>query len=735
MMRHWRPPRSIGLVPTGLFALVVLLTYVATAILARQLVGAGPLATIWPPAAVAFCALLMGGWWMVPVLVVADMLAMRLTGLPLLLLAHVGGIAGPVMGVVLYRRLISRAPVPQRLGETARLIFLVLPAIAMITTVFGVMALRMGEMLERFPTTLVTAAWLLGDLLGLIVFTPLLMALSTRWCGLGGSFDTRRRGHRWEPVVVSGLALGALLATWHRPTLGQLGWLAGSPALEVVPLLLLMFVLMLWSALRLSSLTTFIIVPLLVLAGLRMGVSSIAPLASDAVIAQWLLLLPTLLVMSATALVIEAGDRDREQYERRLRYQSRHDPLTGLLNRTAFAEQARARLQADNGSSWLLGYMDLDQFQSINDTLGHGSGDEMLTELAGVLQKTLNSGDCLARLGGDEFGLIVQGAWGGDGEARIRRIQSRIGEFRFVRASQHFSVRATVGVTPLAGDPEDYERLLGTADLACIAAKESGGNRILFTSGPDRIYRRLTEMKRIPLIQQAIDADRISLCEQPLVSLSNPGQKQMVEVLCRLRNDDGVLLMPEAFIPVAERFGLMPAIDRLVVRKTLSWLATTPDPPQRCFINLSAASVNDPEFTEFLFAALAAPGADPARLGFELTETVAISHYATASKLIDRLRALGCLVALDDFGTGMSSFGHLQQLNVDMVKIDGQFVRDLTVRPINEAIVRSLAQVARSTGILIVAEWVESAEIAASLDEIGIDYAQGYHFGRPVGIR
>lgn len=728
------PPRRVGLIPTWLFVLLALAAYLATAVLARQLVGAGPMATIWPPAAVALAALLLGGWWMVPLIILGDILAMKLTGLPILPLAALGGILGPVTGTVIYRHIVSRAPLPQRFKESVRLILIVLPVIAAITAVTGVGALRLADLLDRFSTPMLVTSWWLGDLLGLIVFTPLLMALGARLCGLSGTFHSRQRGYAWERATVPAVSIGVLAATWHPGLAPGFATMAELPGIHVVPILLALFMLMLWSALRLSSLTTFLVTPILVVAGLRLGLAGLASLESSAVIAQWLALLPTLLVMSATALLIEAGDRDRDQYERRLRFRSRHDPLTGLLNRRAFADQARTRLSGGD-EPWLLGYMDLDQFQSINDTLGHGSGDEMLAELTESIRTMLEPEDCLARLGGDEFGLIVRGRWDEVGEQRMRALHGQVGKFRFVRSGQSFSTRATIGVTPLTGDPEDYERLLGTADTACIAAKESGGNRILYSAGPDRVYRRLAEMRQIPVIQQAIDEDRVELFEQPLFRLDGSESSQMIEILCRLRSDEGYLLMPEAFIPVAERFGLMPAVDRMVVRHALEWLAKCAAPPRRCFINLSAASINDPDFTGFLIEAISDDSVDPTRLGFEITETAAIQHYETASDLIDRLRALGCLIALDDFGTGMSSFGHLQQLNVDIVKIDGQFVRDLTDRPINEAIVRSIAEIGRSTGILTVAEWVESAEVVAIIKRIGIDYAQGYHFGRPSPVK
>jgi|GEM_PF-5976206 len=727
-----KPPRSVGLVPAWLFMLLALVAYLATAVLARELVGAGPVATVWPPAAVALAALLLFGWWMLPFIVVCDVLAMKLTGLPILPLAMLGSVAGPAVGALLYRRLVPGAPLPQRLQESGQLIFIVLPVVAAITAVTGVGALRLAGLLERFSTSLLVTSWWLGDLLGLIAFTPLLMALGASLCGLTGTFQARRHGRGWERVAAPALSIAVLAATWHPGLMSAWAAMAGMPGVHIVPLLLALFLLMLWSALRLSTLTTFLITPILVIAGLRIGLAGLAPLETSAVIIQWLALLPTLLVMTVTAVLIEAGDRDRDQYQRRLRFQSRHDPLTGLLNRRAFAEQARNRLDRDE--PWLLGYMDLDQFQSINDTLGHGMGDEMLAELAESIKHLIQPGDCLARLGGDEFGLITRGAWGEEGEQRLRALHEQVAEFRFIRAGRSYSTRATIGVTPLSGDPEDYERLLATADTACISAKESGGNRLLYTTGPDRVYRRLAEMRQVPVIQQAIDENRIELFEQPLIRLDGSESNRMVEILCRLRSDEGYLLMPEAFIPVAERFGLMPALDRLVVRHTLDWLAGSDSPPQRCFINLSAASVSDPGFIQFLTDALADETVDPARLGFEVTETAAIRHYDTARELIERLRGLGCLIALDDFGTGMSSFAHLQQLSVDIVKIDGQFVRDLTERPINEAIVRAIAEVGHSTGILTVAEWAESAEVVAIIRRIGIDYAQGHHFARPARL-
>ncbi|MDQ2070876.1 putative bifunctional diguanylate cyclase/phosphodiesterase [Natronospira bacteriovora] len=731
---HW--PGPVGRVPLWLFTLTVVAFYLGSAALAIHFIGAGPVATIWPAAAVALAAFLLAGWWMLPVILVADIASAWLNGLPVLPLAVAGNTLGPLLGAIVFRRIVSLSPLPQSLRETARLLFLILPLIAVITTLSGVLAVQLAGRLNDIDSAILMGSWWLGDMLGLVAFAPLFMALGTRICGFTGVLSGRSGAGREETLlVVSGMLVLASV-TWLLPDRPALLPALGNDGLQVIPLMLLLFVMTLWSALRLPSLLTYCLLPLAILIALDHGTSNLQTMNDMAITLQWLLLLPALLIMAAATHLIEAGDRERDFFEQRLRYQSAHDPLTGLLNRRAFERRAREGLaSARSERETLLAYLDLDQFQTVNDTLGHGVGDEMLAELAKHMGDVLTEEDCLARLGGDEFGLIIDGQWEEDGGERLQTLHRHIEAFRFLRSGRSFSVRASIGVTTLSGDPEDYGRLLGTADVACMKAKEEGRNRILFSTGPDEVHQRLDEMEWLPIIQNALDEGRIQLHSQALVNLNGDyQQKPTIEILCRLFDTAGELLSPARFIPAAERFGLMPELDRQVVQRALEWLASTERPPGRCFINLSATSISQAEFVEELVDAIRDSGVPGQRLGFEITETATIRNYASAHRLIRQLQGLGCVVALDDFGAGMSSFGHLEELAVDFVKIDGRFVRSMSERPMNEAIVRSISEIGRSSGIRTVAECVENAETVAMLRRIGIDYAQGFHFGRPAPL-
>lgn len=727
----------LGRIPLWLFAVIVFALYVLAAAAAWHLFRIGPIAAVWPPAAIALTAYVFGGWWMAPVIFLADILASQLNGLPFAPLVSLGNLVGPLIGAVVLRSLVGHYPVPQTLRDTARLLLIVIPLVALLTTVFGLIYTLHADVLRSFSPGMLAAAWWLGDALGLAAFTPLLVALVARFGGLAALDSGRPNARLAERLILFGLVGCLALLPWLPFTTRFLVAGEGGTSVQlVVQALLLLFVLMIWTALRLPMLVVFTVVPVAVLTGLKLSLLELTSRATHGDLMQWLVLLPTLLVMVMATLLIEAGTRERQFIQRRLKFRSDHDSLTGLFNRRAFERRVRELLEKDNpDSSWLLCYLDLDRFQVVNDTLGHTAGDELLVQLADRLASAVGRDELVARLGGDEFGLLIRGPWQPRGDECIGRIQDVIEAFRFTRSGQVFSLRASIGVADLAGDPSDFGSLLSVADAACLSAKEQGRDRVHYSHGRDRVRRHIDELQKLPLVQDALDRERVELYGQVIVNLDpERSDERMLEVLCRLRDADGQLVAPTVFIEVAERSGLMSQIDRLVVSRVLDWLEHCDDPPDRCFINLSAVSIANRRFVDDLIERIKHHGVNPRCLVFEVTETAAIGNYAATRRLMERLREMGSAVALDDFGSGMSSFGHLHALPVDYVKIDALFVQKLGEGLMNEAIVRSIAQIGRDCGIRTIAEGVEDAESLVTLRHHGINYAQGFHLGRPAPL-
>lgn len=417
---------------------------------------------------------------------------------------------------------------------------------------------------------------------------------------------------------------------------------------------------------------------------------------------------------------------------------TRHDQLTGLPNRQEF-EQALARAatqRAQDGTVPLLCYIDLDQFKVINDTLSHAAGDALLREVAGLLRDGVRHSDTLARLGGDEFGVLLEGCSVENGLMRVQDLRLRIEAHRFHWQGMRHAVTASMGVVAVSPASETHPALaaLAGADIACHAAKEAGRNRVQFLAAEDaQLHNRRGEMHWVTRLQRALAEDHFVLFFQPIVATGDPqGPVSHGEILLRLRGEDGALVSPALFIPAAERYQLMSALDRHVARKTLAWMQQTP--AVHCALNVSGQSLGDAAFLDDVVALLRDSGVDPRRLCIEITETAAIGNLEAAQSFIARLRALGTRFALDDFGAGLSSFAYLRTLKADLLKIDGSFVRDMHLDAHNRVIVESIHRVARAFNMRTVAEWVENDAILGTLHDIGIDYAQGWRTGRPVPV-
>ncbi len=431
--------------------------------------------------------------------------------------------------------------------------------------------------------------------------------------------------------------------------------------------------------------------------------------------------------------------RDVSQTRRlaiQLSHQAAHDPLTGLVNRREFDRRLADVCESAGGrdSTHALLFIDLDRFKVVNDTCGHGAGDELLKQLASLLQKRMRQSDTLARLGGDEFGVLLCGCALADAVNIAGDLQRAIDSYRFAWDGRQFAVGSSIGVVPFDARGGMPEELLSSADRACYAAKERGGNRVyVYQSNDASLAKRSGEVRWVAKLPDALDAGRFRLLAQAIVPLSSAAADTHYEILVRMVQEDGSLALPGAFIPAAERFGLMPRVDRWVVDQALAFHAGMgePDNVPVFFINLSGTSLGSDAFVDFLTQRLADHGAYARRLCFEITETAAIANLAHAAELIESLGRFGCRFALDDFGAGMSSFPYLKNLPVAFLKIEGSFVRAIKPDSMDHALVDAINRVAHHVGVVTIAEHVEDGETLELLRSLGVDYAQGYALGRP----
>ena len=421
---------------------------------------------------------------------------------------------------------------------------------------------------------------------------------------------------------------------------------------------------------------------------------------------------------------------DRKRAEDRLAWLANRDPLTDLFNRRYF-QNGLERALAEDGHGAML-FMDLDQFRDVNELSGHHSGDQLLRLVAEQLHKELADESLVARLGGDEFAVLLRGFDAARAEQVAARIASLLEGINFSAGGRRHRAVASIGIALYPRHGTNPADLMASADLAMYKAKESGGvcwHLLSTTTGQrEELSRRVYWIDRI---RDALENDRFELMAQPILRLVD-GVTSHYEVLVRMVDEDGSRIAPSSFVPVAERSGQIVELDRWVLRAALRLLRDLQDDGMRLSVNLSAQSLRDTRLQAFLEAELGASGADPNCLVLEVTETAAVTDFVTARGLMEGIRSLGCHFALDDFGVGFSSFHYLGQLPADFIKIDGSFIRNLPSSLENRLIVRAIADIAAGFGKKTIAEFVDNAAILPFLREYGIDYAQGYHLGRPV---
>ena len=434
---------------------------------------------------------------------------------------------------------------------------------------------------------------------------------------------------------------------------------------------------------------------------------------------------------------------------RQLEYQANHDALTGLTNRRAFFRAVDLLLEEvpNSDESHALLYLDLDQFKVVNDTCGHFAGDELLQELASLLESIMGERDLLARLGGDEFGVLAEGRDKHSVEMFASAIQQVINNYSFYFDEMEFTIGVSIGVVGFhAKQLYSRHELIKYADLACYESKDRGRNQVFFyTEGDDAAEQRINEMSVVGMVSRAFQDERFRLYVQPIVPLTGVEQEQNhqrvehYEVLIRMLAPDGEIIPPDVFIPASERYGLMRQMDRWVLSKTFETLQRRRElqldkVPVMLGVNLSGASIIEEDLYEFVYEQMKKYQLDPDSVYFEVTETAAIHQLKKAENFIREMKGLGFRFALDDFGSGMSSFSYLKSLPVDYLKIDGQFVVGLVENKIDRAMVKAMQSVSMVMGMESIAECVENEHVVADLKKIGVNYAQGYFFDEPKPI-
>ncbi|HAS6727529.1 EAL domain-containing protein [Vibrio parahaemolyticus] len=421
----------------------------------------------------------------------------------------------------------------------------------------------------------------------------------------------------------------------------------------------------------------------------------------------------------------------------KLEYQARYDLLTGTYNRNHFELELKTALREVDSHRRVhaMLYLDLDQLKVLNDTVGHDAGDAAIQFCASMLEEVLPYNSVLARMGGDEFAVLLKDCdeYGAINIAKV--IISTLGEHLFIWEDTRLFISCSVGIRIIDHTAETPQMVHAQADSACHAAKEQGRNRYnLFSLDNEELQRRQMEMQSVNLVHEALSNQRLELFAQRVMNLQSPESLMYFEILVRIRDAQGNYVSPAIFIPASERYNIAHWIDKQVINQALEWFEQRPDVVEklgRCSINLSGQSMGNQEFIDFLFERLKNSTMPCEKICLEITETAAMGNLDQAIDFFTRAKSLGCMIALDDFGSGLSSFGYLKKLPVDIVKIDGLFVRDIDVNEMDRVMVRSINDLAKQLGKVTVAEFVENEQVMQHLIDLGVDYGQGYGIGHP----
>ena len=427
--------------------------------------------------------------------------------------------------------------------------------------------------------------------------------------------------------------------------------------------------------------------------------------------------------------------------EKRLSYQASHDALTGLINRREFEVRLKQTIRnaIAEDLTHSICFLDLDKFKIINDTSGHAAGDEFLKQVSKTIQSLLRQTDVLARLGGDEFAIILDSCSIYQAKNICTQIIKKIKDTRFNWGKNSFEAGASIGIVPITKLTVSVSEVMSSVDAACYEAKDKGRNRVqVFEPNDAEFVKHQLETSWIQKIKTAIDENQFELYFQELKNI-NPTHPTptSIELLIRL-NDNGNVISPDSFIPTAERYNLMPMIDEWVISNTFDFINEynkKHDSDIRVAINLSGQSLSEDSVLNLITKLLRKnKHLKKELICFEITETAAIANMSKAIEFIAQIKLIGCKFSLDDFGSGLSSFSYLKSMAVDNIKIDGVFIRDIHIDPINKIFVESIHNISKIMGIRTTAEYVENEEILNCIKSIGIDYAQGYHISKPVSV-
>lgn len=427
---------------------------------------------------------------------------------------------------------------------------------------------------------------------------------------------------------------------------------------------------------------------------------------------------------------------EQKAFESELTYQAQHDSLTGLYNRNYFQQELERVISrvTRNASSCALLYLDLDQFKYINDTLGHIAGDKLLQDITSILKRNLREGDLLARFGGDEFTILLYNIDESSVEKIADNIRTLFEAYRFLEDGKSFNVTCSIGVSLVDHNCPTASEALSRADLSCNIAKSQGRNRIHIYDPRDKQQMGMAEdMGWAARVRDAFENNQFNLVYQPIVDISS-GEIHTYEVLLRMAMDDGNIILPGGFMPAAERFGLIKNVDRWTVSRAMHYLVDLhkTDNSIRFAINLSGHAFEDEQLLPIIRNILHETKLNPSSVTFEITESAAIANLAAATHFITQLKEMGCQFALDDFGSGFCSFTYLKHLPVDKLKIDGSFVQSMADTHVDQAMVQSMNQIAHALGKKTIAEFVENEKTLELLRHYGVDYAQGFHCGKPL---
>lgn len=439
------------------------------------------------------------------------------------------------------------------------------------------------------------------------------------------------------------------------------------------------------------------------------------------------------------AVLIFSDVTNARQLARELAYQANHDPLTELMNRRAFENRLQRiveSVQQNSGQHALL-FLDLDQFKLINDAGGHSAGDELLQQISIMLGKNIRARDCLGRLGGDEFAIILEHCDPNTANMIAEKLRKAIADLHFRYNNKTYKTGISIGVMPITDTASCVAGLMKNADAACYAAKRGGRNQVkLYDKADGVLSQQQNEIEWVSKIHNALESDVFELFYQPIRAINNdlePG----IEILLRIRSENGQMISPSAFLPSAERYGLVTQIDQRVVQLIFQWLHSIPVHLQKfgkISINLSGQSLGNEDFLNFIISEIESKDLPSEKICFEITETAMIENIRHAKSFIAALRDRGCKFALDDFGKGLSSFAYIKDLAVDYLKIDGIFVKNILTNPVDMALVNSINDIGHVLGKQTIAEFVETPELLEAVIDLGVDYAQGYAIGKPAPI-